>query len=228
MHEHTLRHSLSTLWRREKPEFMTALDSVSLQISDGQTVGIIGRNGAGKSTLLRVLSGIVTPTHGTIAISRKVTPLLELGIGFHPEMSGRENCYMAGALLGLTPPEVKLKLPAIIEFSELADFIDIAVKNYSSGMYARLAFALAIEIEPEILLLDEILGVGDEFFQRKCLYRMQTLIKKGLTSVIISHNLDYLVSQCNRLVWLSQGRVVADGIPAEIARQYRAADGRAI
>jgi len=225
LRQHTLKHFLASRRSGGRGRLFTALDRVTVRIEPGEIVGIVGRNGSGKSTLLRVMSGILPPVEGRVAVGRRVTPLLELGIGFHPDLSGRENCYVSGALLGLPPAAVARKLDAILAFSELAAFIDEPVRNYSSGMYARLAFALAMEVEPELLLLDEILGVGDEFFLRKCLFRMQQLIRSGVTTVLVSHNLDYLVAQCSRLIWLDEGRVAADGAPGEVAAAYRSREG---
>jgi ABC-type polysaccharide/polyol phosphate transport system ATPase subunit len=208
------------------PRFL-ALDDISLAIRDGEHVGLIGRNGAGKSTLLRVLSGVIEPQEGSVSLAsgKHVVPLLELGIGFHPDLSGRENCYLAGSLMGYTPSELDRRIPSIVRFAELEEFIDEPVKNYSSGMYARLAFALATDVEPEVLLVDEVFGVGDEFFMRKCIVRMQRLMKAGTTTVFVSHNLDFLVAQCDRLIWLDRGRMVMDGDPAEVAVAYRRSEG---
>ena len=217
----SLKQALVHLFDRRQPAVVAALDRVSLSIGEGQSVGIIGRNGAGKSTLLRVLGQIIIPNRGRLVAHRRVVPLLSLGVGFHPEMTGRENCYLVGTLLGFPPAQTTARLPSIAEFAEMGEFLDTPVKNYSSGMYARLAFSLVTEVEPEVLLLDEILSVGDEFFQRKSQERLQQLMRRGVTTVIVSHNLDYLVSQCDRLIWLDQGKLVADGAVAEVARAYR-------
>jgi len=159
-------------------------------------------------------------------VRRRVVPLLELGVGFHPEMTGRENCYLVGSLLGFSPSETTARLPGIAAFAEIGEFLDTPVKHYSSGMYARLAFSLVTEVEPEVLLLDEILNVGDEFFRQKSLQRMQSLMGRGMTTVIVSHDLDYLVSHCDRLIWLDQGAIAKDGAAAEVARAYRGHMGR--
>lgn len=200
-----------------------ALRGVSIRVAPGERVGIIGRNGAGKSTLLRVMAGVIAPERGSVAVAagRTLAPLIELGIGFHPELSGRENCYLGGSLLGISAREMRSRIDEIVTFAELADFIDEPIKTYSSGMYARLAFALATCKRPDILLLDEVLAVGDQFFVRKSLARMQRLMSEGTTVVIVSHNLDLLVTQCSRLVWLEQGAVRADGPSAQIAAAYR-------
>ncbi|MBU0987086.1 MAG: ABC transporter ATP-binding protein [Proteobacteria bacterium] len=216
----TLKNKIyRTLTRKKIPSFK-ALDHVSLSVQANESIGIIGRNGAGKTTLLRVIAQIIIPTGGSVTINQRVIPLLELGIGFHPELSGLENCYLAGSLLGFTPGQIKARIDSIVEFSGIDAFIDSPVKTYSSGMFARLAFALATEVEPEILLLDEIIGVGDEFFQRKCVVRIQNMIKQGMTIIIVSHNLDFLVTQCNRLIWLDQGKIVMDDIPEKVADRY--------
>jgi len=223
----TLKGALAGLFARAASPRFLALDGVSLEIRDGEHVGLIGRNGAGKSTLLRVLSGVIEPQEGLVSLAggRHVVPLLELGIGFHPDLTGRENCYLAGSLMGYSVRDLDGRIPSIIRFAELEEFIDEPVKNYSSGMYARLAFALATDVEPDVLLVDEVFGVGDEFFMRKCIVRMQRLMKAGTTTVFVSHNLDFLVAQCDRLVWLDRGRMVMDGRPAEVASAYRRSEG---
>ncbi|HET6273998.1 MAG TPA: ABC transporter ATP-binding protein [Bacteroidota bacterium] len=209
-----------------RPQFH-ALADVSLTIQEGEHVGIIGRNGAGKSTLLRVLSRIITPQRGSLYVngSMRIVPLLELGIGFQPDLTGRENCYLAGVLMGYSQEEVRTKIDDIKEFAGLGEFFDEPVKTYSSGMFARLAFALATDVEPDILLVDEVFGVGDEFFMRKSIVRMQRLMQAGSTTVFVSHNLDFLVAQCSRLIWLDNGRVILDGTPDTVATAYRAQGG---
>ncbi|MBX2990894.1 MAG: ABC transporter ATP-binding protein [Phycisphaeraceae bacterium] len=225
--QRSLKYSLSTILdEKEKPRFY-ALANVSLSIGDGEHVGIIGRNGAGKTTLMRVIARVITPQAGGVYVNTKrhVVPLLELGIGFHGDLSGRENCVLAGILMGYSKREIEQKIPGIIEFSELGDFFDEPVKAYSSGMYARLAFALATDVQPDVLLVDEVFGVGDEFFMRKCVVRMQHLMRSGTTTVFVSHNLDFLVTQCERLVWLDKGRVVMDGSSLDVANAYRTSGG---
>lgn len=223
----SLKAALAGLWSPVASPRLYALDGVSLGIRHGEHVGLIGRNGAGKSTLLRVLSGVIEPQEGSVtgARDKHIVPLLELGIGFHPDLSGRENCYLAGSLMGYSPSELDGRLPSIVRFAELEEFIDEPVKNYSSGMFARLAFALATDVEPEVLLVDEVFGVGDEFFMRKCVVRMQRLMQAGATTVFVSHNLDFLVAQTDRLIWLDRGRIIQDGDPAEVAAAYRASSG---
>jgi ABC-type polysaccharide/polyol phosphate transport system ATPase subunit len=206
-----------------------ALSDVSVRILDGEHVGIIGRNGAGKSTLLKVLSGVIQPEVGSVySDSRKHTvPLLELGIGFQHDLTGRENCYLAGYLMGFSKEEVETKLSSIQQFAGLDGFFDEPVKTYSSGMFARLAFSLATDIEPDVLLVDEVFGVGDEFFMRRCVARMQRLMRGGTTTVFVSHSIDFLVRQCSRLIWMDEGRIVLDGDPEFVAREYRMAEGNA-
>lgn len=200
-----------------------ALDDVTVAVGSGEHVGLIGRNGAGKSTLLRVIAGVIHPQRGQVEIQwgRIVTPLIELGIGFHPDLTGRENCFLGGALLGISEQEMRQRIDGITTFAELEDFIDQPIKTYSSGMYARLAFALATSGQPDILILDEILAVGDQFFVKKSMARMQKLMGAGTTVLMVSHNLDMLITQCSRLIWLDHGRVVMDGPSMEVGRAYR-------
>ncbi len=200
-----------------------ALMDVDLSIQEGERIGVIGRNGSGKSTLLKVLSGVIVPQTGDVYRddSKNIMPLLELGIGFHPDLTGRENCYLAGSLIGYSKGEIDERMEDIISFSELEDFIDEPIRHYSSGMYARLAFTLATDIDPDILFVDEVFGVGDEFFIRKCIVRMQRLMKQGMTTILVSHNVDFLVTQCQRLIWLDNGRIIMDGEPGEVAKSYR-------
>lgn len=225
--QRSLKHALSGWLRRHNRTTFYALSKVSVAIHEGDHVGLIGRNGAGKSTLLRVLTKVITPQEGSVSLcaDRHIAPLLELGLGFHPDLSGRENCFLAGALMGYSATEIHRKMDGIIRFAEIEEFIDEPVKNYSSGMFGRLAFALATDIEPEVLLVDEVFGVGDEFFMRKCVVRMQRLMQAGITTVFVSHNVDFLVAQCNRMIWLDKGHVVMDGPPREVAAAYRSAEG---
>lgn len=220
-------HTLATLLEEKEEPAFRALDIVALRIDEHEHVGLIGRNGAGKTTLMRVLSGVITPQQGGVFINRRkhIVPLLELGIGFHPDLSGRENCYLSGMLMGYTKRDIDERLPGIIAFAELGEFFDEPVKTYSSGMFARLAFALATDIQPDVLLVDEVFGVGDEFFMRKCIARMLRLMRGGTTTVFVSHNLDFLVTQCSRLIWLDRGRIVMDGAPLDVANAYRSSGG---
>jgi ABC-type polysaccharide/polyol phosphate transport system ATPase subunit len=225
--ERSLKHALTAMVTDRGPGLHRALQDVDLRVKRGEHVGVIGRNGAGKSTLLRVLARVITPQAGQVYVDRgvHVVPLLELGIGFQADLTGVENAHLAGALMGYSHQEIASKMDGIVAFAELNGFINEPVKNYSSGMYARLAFALATDVEPEVLLVDEVFGVGDEFFMEKCVERMHKLMSAGTTTVFVSHNLEFLVGQCDRLVWLDEGRVVADGPADEVARAYRAARG---
>jgi ABC-type polysaccharide/polyol phosphate transport system ATPase subunit len=211
-------------WGRGREPFQ-ALRDVSLRVRSGERVGLVGRNGAGKSTLLRVIAGVIAPQTGQVCVAPGLTlsPLIELGIGFHPELSGRENCYLGGTLIGHGPREMDRRIDEIIAFAELEEFIDQPVKTYSSGMFARLAFALATSIRPDVLLVDEVLSVGDQFFAKKSIARMQKLMAQGSTVVLVSHSLDLLTTQCSRLIWLEHGAIVRDGPSAEVAAAYRAA-----
>lgn len=197
-----------------------ALDDVSFDIARGENVGIIGLNGAGKSTLLKILSRIVTPTEGTARIEGRLGALLEVGTGFHHELTGRENVYLYGAILGMSRQEVDRKFDAIVEFSEIADFIDTPVKRYSSGMYVRLAFSVAAHLEPDILLLDEVLAVGDFTFQRKCMDFAHALERKGATILFVSHNMFSIKSMCQRVIYLKKGKLVYDGPTDEGLKLY--------
>lgn len=219
----SLKHALSKTFEEKTQQDFIALDNVSFAISEGEHVGIIGRNGAGKSTLLRVMTRVIAPREGVVYTNghKHVAPLLELGIGFQPDLSGRENCVLAGILMGYSPDEMNGRIHQITEFAELERFIDLPVKSYSSGMYGRLAFALATDINPEVLLIDEVFGVGDEFFMKKCIVRMQRLMQAGTTTVFVSHNLDFLVTQCDRLLWLEKGTLIMDGPAVLVANAYR-------
>ena len=229
IHERSLKHALAALARRNGAALQRAIVDVSLSIGRGEHLGVIGRNAAGKSTLLRVLARVIVPQAGRVYVDARcrVVPLLELGIGFQPDLSGRENCHLAGALMGYSYEEIERRLPGIVEFAELEEFIREPVRSYSSGMYARLAFALATDVEPDVLLIDEVFGVGDEFFTRKCLERMSRLMAAGSTTVFVSHNLELLQGQCDRMIWLDQGRIVKDGTPEAVAAAYRTGAGHA-
>ena len=222
----SLRAALSAIAARRPKRVHRALAGVSLTVRAGESVGLVGRNGAGKSTLLRVIAGVIYPQSGTVQVdrTRRLVPLLELGIGFQPDLTGRENCFLAGSLMGLSRTQIQSKLADIFSFAELEEVIDEPVKTYSSGMFARLAFSLATEVEPDVLLLDEVLGVGDMFFMRKSVARMQKLLRRGTTTVMVSHNLDFMVAQCSRLIWLENGSVKMDGDPRAIANAYRQMD----
>lgn len=201
-------------------ETIWALKDISLQIEPGEVVGIVGRNGAGKSTLLKILSGITDPSEGYVDIYGRVGSLLEVGTGFHPELTGRENIYLNGAILGMRKAEIEGKLDEIVAFAEIDKFLDTPVKHYSSGMYVRLAFSVAAHLEPEILLVDEVLAVGDVAFQRKCLGKMDDVAKAGRTVVFVSHNMGVLQQLCERGILLQHGTVFIDGTITEVIDAY--------
>lgn len=203
-------------------EEVWALKDVSFEINRGEAVGIIGRNGAGKSTLLKVLSRITEPSAGRVSIKGRVASLLEVGTGFNPELSGRENIFLNGAILGMSRREIKRKFDEIVAFAEVEKFLDTPVKRYSSGMYVRLAFAVAAHLEPEILLVDEVLAVGDVEFQKKCLGRMGEVTKGGRTVLFVSHNMASVVNLCQRAILLDAGKTVIDGKAAEVVQKYLA------
>src|SRR5574339_509516 len=204
----------------ELNETIWALKNVSLQIKPGEVVGIIGRNGVGKSTLLRILAGITDPTVGYADIYGRVGSLLEVGTGFHPELTGRENIYLNGAILGMKKAEIENKLDEIVAFAEIDKFLDTPVKHYSSGMYVRLAFSVAAHLEPEILLIDEVLAVGDVAFQRKSLGKMENVSQQGRTVIFVSHNMNALQRLCPRSVLLDHGKLIAQGDTSNIIEQY--------
>ena len=197
-----------------------ALKDVSFEVKQGEVLGIIGRNGAGKSTLLKILSRITEPTSGRIEIDGRVASLLEVGTGFHPELTGRENVYLNGTILGMKRAEINRKFDEIVAFAGIEQFLDTPVKRYSSGMYVRLAFAVAAHLEPEILVVDEVLAVGDAGFQRKCLSKMQDVAKSGRTVLFVSHNLAAMQALCTKGLFLSEGRVKLDGPTADAVKQY--------
>jgi lipopolysaccharide transport system ATP-binding protein len=210
---HLRRHTLETFW---------ALKDVSFDCSTGEVVGLIGRNGAGKSTLLKVLSRITRPTEGCADLHGRLGSLLEVGTGFHSELSGRENIYLSGAILGMSKQEIDSKFDAIVEFSELSQFIDMPVKHYSSGMYVRLAFAVAAHLEPEILLVDEVLAVGDSAFQEKCLGKMNEISGTGRTIILVSHNMGAITQLCKRCLLIDKGRILEDGPTHATVSKYLA------
>lgn len=207
-------------WKRNRYEERTVLNDISFSIKKGEAVGLIGNNGCGKSTTLKLLTKIIYPTKGEILVSGRVSALIELGAGFHPDMSGRENIYINAAIFGLTKKEIDKKLDDIISFSGLEDFIDNPVRTYSSGMYMRLAFAVAINVEAEILFIDEILAVGDAAFQEKCFKKLMEIKEKGTTIVIVSHSLDQIEKICDRSIWIKNGKIEMDGKPAEVHKEY--------
>ncbi|MGE0882722.1 MAG: ABC transporter ATP-binding protein [Blastocatellales bacterium] len=211
-------------WQGKKSEKFYALNDVSFEVQPGEVVGLIGRNGAGKSTLLKVLSRITEPSSGGVDLWGRLSSLLEVGTGFHPELTGRENIYLNGAILGMRRTEIHRKFDDIVTFAEVEKFIDTPVKRYSSGMYLRLAFAVAAHLEPEILLVDEVLAVGDNNFQKKCLGKMEELGVQGRTVLFVSHNMPAVLRLCNRVILLDRGQVVADGEAQQITRLYLHSD----
>ena len=205
----------------EQFEPFWALREVSFDVQTGEVVGVIGRNGAGKSTLLKILSRITKPTTGSVEIRGRVGSLLEVGTGFHPELTGRENIYLNGAILGMSRLEIERKFDEIVAFAEVEQFLETPVKRYSSGMHVRLAFAVAAHLEPEILIVDEVLAVGDMAFQRKCLGRMQEVGRSGTTVLFVSHNMAAVETLCTRAILLDGGRVVRQGEVVELLGEYR-------
>ena len=225
-----LRHSLEQLLRspiaslrRKKEETFWALKDVSLEVKEGEVLGLIGRNGAGKTTLLKILSRITRPTTGWAEIHGRVGSLLEVGTGFHAELTGRENTFLSGAILGMSKREIARKFDEIVAFAELEKFIDTPVKHYSSGMYVRLAFAVAAHLEPEILLVDEVLAVGDINFQKKCLGKMGDVARAGRTVVLVSHQLNQIRRLCHRVVWIDDASVRQSGPTHEVTSAYESA-----
>ncbi len=213
---------VSHLKGQQQYEEFHALSDVSFTVDRGEIVGIIGRNGAGKSTLLKVISGIYKPTTGKVVTAGRVAPMLELGSGFDPELSGHDNIFLNGAILGFSEEFLKSKYDEIVAFSELGEFIHMPIKTYSSGMLARLAFSVATIIEPEILIVDEILSVGDASFQEKSRARMMELMQGGTTVLFVSHDLDQIRGMCERVVWLEKGRIVMTGDAGAVCSAYEA------
>lgn len=210
---------VSRLTDSENPH-MLALNNVSFEVKRGEVLGIIGRNGAGKSTLLKILSEVTSPTKGQVKIKGRVASLLEVGTGFHPELTGRENIYLNGAILGMTKREIDSKFDEIIAFAEIEQFIDTPVKRYSSGMCVRLAFAVAAHLEPEILIIDEVLAVGDTAFQKKCLGKMGDVAKGGRTVLFVSHNMDAINTLCSRTIVVACGKIIFDGTTEDGMNAY--------
>lgn len=217
---YTLKERLLFFKQRNSYTRHEVLKGVTLEIEKGEVVGLVGHNGCGKSTLLKLMTKIIYPDKGKIEINGKISSLLELGAGFHPDMTGRENIYTNASIFGLTKKEIDARLDDIIEFSELEEFIDSPVRTYSSGMYMRLAFSVAINVDADILLIDEILAVGDARFQAKCFNKMLELKKSGITIVIVSHDLGSIERLCNRAIWIENGKIRDEGIPHDIVAEY--------
>ncbi len=217
----TLRELFAKITRRQTSyhDFL-ALKHVSFSVDSGEMLGIIGRNGSGKSTILKIIAGVYTPSAGRVQVRGNIAPLIELGAGFHHELTGRENILLNGLLLGLTKKQILEREPQIIEFAELGDFIDAPVKQYSSGMYMRLAFSVATEVDPEILLIDEILAVGDTRFQQKCMERIRQFRALGKTIVFVSHDMNSVRELCERALLIHEGEVLEDGSPERVISRY--------
>jgi ABC-2 type transport system ATP-binding protein len=207
---------------RQQSDSFLALDGLSLDVQEGETVGLLGLNGSGKSTLLKLISGVMRPDTGSVRIRGRVAGLIEVGAGLHPDLTGRENVYLNGAILGMSEADIRRNFDSIIDFSGIEQFLDTEVKFYSSGMFLRLAFSVAVHTEPDLFLVDEILAVGDEPFQAKCLERIQALSAEGRTLVVVSHDLDTIKKVCTRGVLLEHGRKVVDGSLREAAWRLRA------
>lgn len=215
----TLKERL-VFWNKKKEESRKVLENINLNIEKGETVALIGTNGSGKSTLLKLMTKIIYPTKGKLITNGKLTSLLELGAGFHPDFTGRENIYFNASIFGLTREEIEKRVDEIIEFSELGEFIDSPVRTYSSGMYMRLAFSVAINVDADILLIDEILAVGDQHFQDKCFAKLRELKESDKTIVIVTHSLGQVKKLCTRAIWIYEGKVRMDGTPNEVIDEY--------
>ncbi len=215
-----LKESLSLTHKSYHRDFF-ALDDISFDVKKGETVGIIGTNGSGKSTILKIITGVLTPTSGEVRVSGVISALLELGAGFNMDYTGIENVYMNGTMMGFTKKQMEEKLPDILEFADIGDFVYQPVKTYSSGMFVRLAFALAINVEPEILIVDEALSVGDVFFQAKCYRRMEEIRKNGTTILMVTHDMGSVIKYCDRVVLLNKGHYVAEGAPGKMVDLYK-------
>lgn len=216
----TLIERIRGVFQKSAPDTMKALDTIDLTVNEGEMIGIIGGNGSGKSTLLKILAGIYRPDHGTVTISGSIAPFLELGVGFHPELTGRENVFLNGLILGMSRKYIAQKFDSIIAFAELERFIDLPLKNYSSGMQVRLAFAIAFAYKADMYLMDEVLAVGDAHFQKKSFAAFKDLRKAGKTIILVSHDLESVRTLCDRVVWLKNGVVQGIGDPAEMVGKY--------
>jgi len=214
-------YAIRLIQRKLKFKSFWALNDINLTVYKGEVFGIIGANGAGKSTMLKIISKVMHPTKGRVRVWGHIAPLLELGAGFHPELTGRENIFLNGALLGYSREQMEAVFDDIVSFSELNNFIEAPIRTYSSGMYARLGFAVATAHQPEILIVDEILSVGDEAFQKKCNDRMTEFRENGATVLMVSHSMDVILSMCNRVAWLDRGKLMAIGPADQVVAQYR-------
>ncbi len=211
---------LKSILRKLSFDTFTALNDVSFEVEQGEVMGIVGLNGSGKSTLLKIISGILKPTEGRVSVNGTVSPLIELGAGFDFDLTAEENVYLNGSVLGYSKKEMEEKLPEIIEFSELSEFMNVPIKNFSSGMVARLGFAIATITRPEILIVDEILAVGDFQFQKKCEERINEMMSGGTTVIIVSHSIDQIKRLCDRVIWLENGRIRMEGACEEVCLAY--------
>jgi ABC-type polysaccharide/polyol phosphate transport system ATPase subunit len=217
----TLRELFSKAFKKTKNYHdFAALNNVSLTVNEGEMVGILGRNGSGKSTLLKIIAGVYRPSAGTVSVKGTIAPLLELGAGMHHELTGRENIILNGLMMGYSKRDMRDREARIIEFADIGEFIDAPVKQYSSGMYTRLAFAVATEVDPDVLIMDEILAVGDSQFQKKCFERLERFRSRGKTMLLVTHSVDQVVKNCDRAIVLSHGSIVFDGAPEEAADRY--------
>jgi ABC-type polysaccharide/polyol phosphate transport system ATPase subunit len=216
-----LKEALLDIFKPGRTEEFWVLDDINFEVKKGETLGIIGQNGSGKSTILKLIAGVTSPTKGKVEVKGKIAPLIELGAGFHPELTGRENIYINGIILGLSKEEIDQKFDEIVTFAELEDFIDTPLKHYSTGMYMRLGFAIAVNVNPDILLVDEVLAVGDEAFQIKCLEKMNHFNNLGVTIIFVSHALKVIENFCNRVIYLNNSRVVVDTISSIAISKFR-------
>ena len=218
----TLRELFSKFLRHEVSYHdFDAVSDLSLQVPHGQMLGLIGRNGSGKSTLLKIIAGVYRPTRGRVHVQGTLAPLIELGAGFHQELTGRENIMLNGLLMGCSREQMNAREQRIIDFAEIGEFIDTPIKQYSSGMQTRLAFAVATEVDPDILILDEILAVGDAAFQQKCFARIENFRRAGKTILFVSHNMNQITEYCDRVIMLDRGKIVSDGSAAEVVETYK-------
>lgn len=216
-------YAIRFLQRRVSHDEFWALDDVTLHVRAAEVLGLIGRNGAGKSTLLKVISRVLRPTRGRVWIRGRVAPLLELGAGFHYELTGRENVFLNGALLGYGRAQIQIRFEEIVEFAEISDFIDAPIRTYSTGMIARLGFSVATAFQPDILIVDEVLSVGDEYFQKKCEARIRSFRENGVTILLVTHSMDLAAKLCDRVAWLEHGRLKGLGEASEWVERYRGA-----